>query len=198
MLCQILTTLCQIEMFGVCVYYLRVWACICECSLACSLKSSSCICPPEPVLWMTVRHGQTPGGNRIQLEGWKHISNQVNLCQNIDRLMGAVMDLMSFCRFYHAIVIYVVQPYHLIAILHYYFFVRWSDSTDCLFILESKDQLAWTNSCPFMLLDWIKCVSGGKGQGGNSAVAAIIFSLKSYSLYSCMRQTWAAGRVTHG
>lgn len=68
-------------------------------------------------LWLAVGQSQTPGGKGIQLQGWKLISNQANQCQNVDRLMGAVMDLMSFCLFCHSIVIYSVRPFHLIAIL---------------------------------------------------------------------------------
>lgn len=67
--------------------------------------------------WLALRQSQTPGGKGIQLEGWKLISNQANQCQNVDRLMGAVMDLMSVCLFCHSIVIYSVRPFHLIAIL---------------------------------------------------------------------------------
>ncbi len=93
--------------------------------------------------WMAVRQSQTPGGKRILLQGWKLISNQANQCQNVDRLMGAVMDLMSSWPFCHAIVIYIVLPYHLIAILDYYTLLGQFVRTDCLFILPSQHQLVW-------------------------------------------------------
>lgn len=96
-------------MFGVCV-------CVCF-GLSCQAFIIHLL---PSALWMAVGRSQTPGGKKIQLGGWKLISNQANQCQNVDRLMGAVMDLMSFCLFSHAIVIYAAKPYHLIAILHYY------------------------------------------------------------------------------
>lgn len=106
------------------------------------------------VFWVAVRQTQTPGGKRILLQGWKLISNQTNQCQNVDRLMGAVMDLMSSWPLCHAIVIYIVWPYHLIAILHYYTLLGQFVRADCLFILHSQHQLVWRTdvfNCAFGL-----------------------------------------------
>lgn len=96
---------------------------------------------------MAVRQSQTPGGKGILLQGWKPISNQANQCQNVDRLMGAVIDLMSSWRFSHAIVIYIVQPYHLIAILHYYTLLGQFVRTDWLIYLAQPESAGMENRC---------------------------------------------------
>lgn len=53
------------------------------------------------------------------------------------------MDLMSSWPFCHAIVIYIVQPYHLIAILHYHTMLGQFVRADCLFVLRRRHQLVW-------------------------------------------------------
>lgn len=54
---------------------------------------------------MAVRQRQKPGGRRTVLQGWKLISNQANLCQNLDRLMRVVWDLMDHHPVCQAVVI---------------------------------------------------------------------------------------------
>ena len=99
-----------------------VCVCVCVCVLTRPVRPPSYIHSPE-------RSGRLSGsarhqvGKSILLWGWKQISNQANQCQNVDRLMGAVTDLMSSWPLCHAIVIYIARPYHLIAISHYYYFV---------------------------------------------------------------------------
>lgn len=140
------------------------------------------------VFWMVVRQTQIPGGRRILLQGWKLISNQTNQCQNVDRLMGAVMGLMSSWPFCHTIVIYLVRPFHLIAILHYYTLLGQFVRTGMLIYLAQTNVSRYGGPMsPIVFLDWIKCVSGGRGAGewrANWAVAWIIFSLRAYSLWS--------------
>lgn len=137
-------SLCQIQKVLLCL------VCVCV-----DLSCQSFVIHLLPrAFWMAVRQSQTPGGKRILLQGCKPISNQANQCHYVDRLMGAVMDFMSSWPFCHAIVIYIVRPYHLIAILQYYTLLGQFVRTDCLFILHSQHQLVWrtdVSSCVFGL-----------------------------------------------
>lgn len=99
-------------------------ACVCVCVRWPVLSSPHQTVAPKSRACLAVGRGQTPGGERIQLEGWRPISNQANQRRNIDRLMGAVRDLMSLCTFCRAVVVYTAPTDHLIAILHNCYFVR--------------------------------------------------------------------------
>lgn len=118
------------------------------------------------VFWMVVRQTQIPGGRRILLQGWKLISNQTNQCQNVDRLMGAVMGLMSSWPFCHTIVIYLVRPFHLIAILHYYTLLGQFVRTGMLIYLAQPTSAGmagrWVQSCFWIGLNVFQV---GEGQG---------------------------------
>lgn len=130
---------------------------------------------------MPVRSSQTPGGKGIQLQGWKPISNQANQCQNVDRLMGAVMNLTSFCLFCHSIVIFIVQPFHLTAISQYHDFLRAICYNWLLIYLAQPVSDPVRPVAPLgldqMRFRWKRA---GKTRV-SSAVAWIIFSLKGYS-----------------
>lgn len=117
-------------------------------------------------LWMVVRRRLKPGGRATVLQGWKLISNQANQCQKVDRLMRVVWDLMNCHPICHAIVIYLVQPYHLSAILHNHTLLGQFVRVDRLFVLHSSHQLGFKGMMwPLVFLDWIKLFSGERGLG---------------------------------
>ena len=166
---------CQIQKVLACAH---VCVCVCVCALTHPVRPPSYIHSPELSgrLSGSARHQV---GKSILLWGWKQISNQANQCQNHDRLMGAVTDLMSSWPLCHAIVIYIVRPYHLIAISHYYYFVGAICKDWLLIYVEQPTSAGIENRwSQLVFLGRIKCVSGG-----NKAEAWIIFSLKGYSLW---------------
>lgn len=89
---------------------------------------------------------------------------RANQCQNADRLMRLVRDLMKCRPFCHATVVCVIWPYHLNAILHDRTLLGQFVRTDCLFILHSWHEAVLKSWCvQLVFLDLIKCVSGGRG-----------------------------------
>lgn len=113
-----------------CVWCVPEQACVCVCECVCLYFEARAT--PYRRSWEG--GGQeagsrfdclTPGGEMIQLQEWNPISNQANQCWNIDRLMGAVMDLDERLHILSAAAVVCTAPtYHLIAISHNCYFVR--------------------------------------------------------------------------
>lgn len=133
------------------------WWRACVCVLTCPVNPSSYIYSPERSGWLSDRARHQVGNRFCCRDGNRSPIRPISARTLIDwwELSWIWWAPGHFC---HAIVIYIVRPYHLIAILHYHTllgqFVR--------AYLSCAANISWYGEPMCPVVDWIKCVSGGR------------------------------------